>query len=76
MNVEGEFQNCNIDIGCTIHDIINREININVVDVNKPTKFTNVEIDNLEKVEIEEIVNDDSEILTLKLTFFLRDYSH
>ena len=53
MNVEGEFQNCNIDTDCTLVDVINREIDINVNDVNKPTKFTKVEIDNLEKVEIE-----------------------
>ena len=31
---------------------MNNEVDINIVDVNKPTKFTKVEIDNLEKVEI------------------------
>jgi len=73
MNDEGEFQNYNIDTDCAVDDIINNEVDINVVDVNKPTNFTQVEIDNLEKVEIEEIGNDDSEILNLKNNFFLRD---
>jgi len=30
---------------------MNNEVDINIVDVNKPTKSTKVEIDNIEKVE-------------------------
>ena len=73
MNIEGEFQNCNIDTDCTVDNIINSEIDINALDVNKPTKFTKVEIYNLEKVEIEEIINDDSEILNLKNNFLPKE---
>ena len=69
MNSEGEFQNCNIDIDCTVYNEIDSEIDINALDVDKLTKFTKVEIDNLEKVEIKEIINDDSEILNLKNNF-------
>lgn len=70
MNAEGEFKNCNIDTDCTVDNIINSEIDINALDVDKPTKFTKVEINNLEKLEIEEIIIDDSEILNLKNSFF------
>jgi len=70
MNAEGEFKNYNIDTDCTVDDTMDSEIDINVVDVNKPTKFTKVEIYNLEKVEIEELVNDDSQILNVKNNFF------
>jgi len=69
MNVEGEFQNSNIDTYCTLDNIINSEIDINSLNIDRPTKFTKVELDNLEKVEIEEIMNDDSEILNLKNNF-------
>ena len=68
MNVEGEFRNCNIDTDCTVDDTMDSEIDINALDVNKPTKFTKVEIDNLEKVEIEELVTD-YDILNLKNNF-------
>ena len=69
MNAEGEFQNCSIDTDCTVDNIINNEIDINSFYVNKPTKFTIVEMDNLEEVEREEIINDDSKILNLKNNF-------
>jgi len=68
MNAEGEFQNYNIDTDCTIDNNINSEIDVNALDIGKPTNFTKVEIDNLEK-EIEEIMNDDPEILNLKNNF-------
>jgi len=70
MNAEGEFQNCNIDADCTVDNNIDSEIDINALDVGKPTNFTKVKIDNLEKVEIEEIMNDDPEIINLKNNFF------
>ena len=69
MNHEGEFQNCNIDIDCTIDQNIYSEIDINNLDFTEPTKFTQVEIDKLEKVEIEEMTDDDSDILNLKNKF-------
>ena len=47
MNVEGEFQNCNIDTDCIVDDKIDNEIDVNNLDLTKPTKFTQVEIDNL-----------------------------
>ena len=60
MNNEGEFQNCKIDTDCTIENNIESNIDVNILDIAKPTKFTRVEIDSLENVEIEEIMNDDS----------------
>lgn len=70
MNAEVEFQNCNIDTDCTIDNNIDFEIDINALYVCKRTNFSKVEIENLEKVEIEEIMNDDPEILNLKDNFF------
>jgi len=70
MNAEGEFQNCNIDIDCMVNNNIYSEIDINALDLGKPTNFTKVEIDNLKNVEIEEIMNDDLEILNLKDNLF------
>ena len=69
MNVKGEFHNCNIDTDCTVDETIYSEIDVNNLDLTEPTKFTQVEIDKLENVEIEEIANDDSEILNLKNNF-------
>ena len=66
MNAEGEFQNCNIDTDYTVDS----EIDINALDIGKPTNFTKVEIDDLENVEIEEIMNDDPKILNLNNNFF------
>ena len=74
MDNEGEFQGCNIDTDCTVDQNLDSEIDLNNIDVNKlnfakPTKFTQVDIDNLEKVEIEELVDDDYDILNLKENF-------
>ena len=69
MNAEGEFHNCNIDTEYTIDDKIDSEIDVNNLDFTKPTKFTQVELDNLGKVEIEELEDDDSDILNLKDNF-------
>ena len=66
MNAEGEFHNCNIDIDRTVDDKIDNEIDVNNLDFTESTKFTQVEIDKLEKVEIEELGYDDSNILNLK----------
>ena len=77
MDAEGEFHNYNIDTDCRVDQTIDSEIDINVVNINnldltKPTKFTQVEIDNLEKVEIEELADDDSDILNLKNNFLFK----
>ena len=71
MNNEGEFQNCKIDTDCTIDQNLDNEIYFNNVDGNnlifsKPTKFSQLYMDNLEKVEIEELADDESNILNLK----------
>ena len=58
MNVEGGFHSRNIGTNCIVEDKIDNEIDINNLDFTKPTKFTQVEIDNLEKVEIEELTDD------------------
>ena len=70
MNVDGEFQNCNIDTDFTVDYTINSDLDINYFDKTKPTKFTRVEIDKLETIEIEEINNEESEFLNLKDNFF------
>ena len=75
MNAEGEFQNCKIDIECTVENNIYSDIDVNILEVGKPTNFTRLVVHNLESVEIEEILDDDPEIINLKNNFFLRDWS-
>ena len=75
MNNEDEFHNCKIDTDCTLDQDLDSEIGLNNFDVNKvkfarPTKFSQSDIDNLERVEIDEIIYDESEILNLKDNFF------
>ena len=70
LNAETAFQNCNIDTDCTVDNTINSELYVNDVDMTEPTKFTTLEIDKLETVEIKEITNDESKILNLKDNFF------
>ena len=65
MNAKGEFHNCNID---NIDNDRDSGIDVNILDIGKPTNFTKPEIDNIENVEIE-IMNDDPEILNLKNNF-------
>ena len=74
MNNEGEFQNCKIDTDCTIDQDLDTEIDLNNVDLNKlefarSTKFSQSDIDKLEKVEIDEIIDEESDILNLKDNF-------
>ena len=52
MNVEGEFQNCNIDTDGTVDNDIDSGIDVNILDIGKPTNFTKLEVDNLENIEI------------------------
>ena len=65
MNAEGEFHSCNIDTNCIVYGKIYNEIDVYNLDFTKPTKFTQLETDNIEKVEIVELVDDDSDILNL-----------
>jgi len=69
MNAKGEFQNCNIDTYCTVDNEKDSDIDVSILEIGKPTNFTKLEVDNLENVEIEEIMNDDPEILNLKINF-------
>ena len=70
MNNEGEFQNCKIDTDCTIDNNIESSLDVNIFDVHEPNKFTKVEIDSLENVEIDGIMDNDPKILNLKNIFF------
>ena len=74
MNNEGEFQGCKIDTDCTIDQNLDSEIDLNNIDGNnvdfsKPTKFSQLDIDNLEKLETEELADDEYDILNLKDNF-------
>ena len=74
MNNEGEFKNYNIDTDCTINHDLDCEIDLNNLDVNrikfdKPTRFSQDDIDSLEKVDVEEIIDDESDISNLKDNF-------
>ena len=74
MNNEGEFQSCKIDTNCNIDHDLDCEIDLNNLDVHrikfsKPTRFSQSDIDSLEKVEIEEIIDDEFDILNLKDNF-------
>ena len=59
LNNEEEFQNCKIDIDCNIDSDFNCEIdNIDVHKFHKPTVFTQSDVDNLEKVDTEETIEE------------------
>ena len=75
MNSEGEFQNYNIDTDCILDYTINNEIDVNYVNNIEPTRFTKVEIEKLETLEIEELINDESEVLNLNNNIFPKGYS-
>jgi len=59
MKKEGEFRKCKIDIGCTVNNKVENNLDVNIFDVHKQTKFTKLEIDSLDNVEIDEIMDDD-----------------
>jgi len=69
MNNEGEFQICKIDTDYTIDNNLESSTDVNIFDIDKPTKFTIVEIDSLENGDINEIMDDDPKILNLKNIF-------
>jgi len=70
LNNEEEFQNCKIDTDCKIDSDFDCEIdNIDVHKFNKPTVFTQSDIDKLEKVDIEEVMEEEIDMLDLKDNF-------
>jgi len=40
MDNEGEFQNCKIDTDCTVNNNVESNIDVNILDIAKQTKFT------------------------------------
>ena len=52
-HLQYSHQNCNIDTNCIVDYTINTELDVNDLDRTEPTKFTRVEIDKLETIEIE-----------------------
>ena len=83
LNSEDEFQNCmidtdgNLDSECNIDLYVNCKINnIDAHKLTKPTVFTQFDIDNLEKVDIEEVIEDEIEMLDLKDNFLPKGLTH
>lgn len=75
LTLEEEFVNSNIDIDITLVPDFKDKLKINKIEDEKvdrfhPTKFTKLDVQNLEQVEIDEIINEDSEIINLKDKFF------
>eukprot|EP00253_Pinus_taeda_P027131 PITA_27131 len=67
--------NSNIDTDTSIDPNIKDKIEINEIEGEEidrfhPTKFTKSDVENLEQVEIDEIINEDSEVINLKDNFF------
>ena len=50
-------------------EIYLNELDVNKIKFDKPTRFSQADIDSLEKVEIEEIIEDESDIVNLKDNF-------
>ena len=77
LNNEGEFQNCQIDDDCNIDSHCNIDSNfdcqiddLNVHTFNKPTIFTQSDIGDLEKIDIEEVIEDEIDLIDLKHNIF------
>lgn len=70
LNNEREFQNCKIDTDCEIDSYFDCQIdNIDVHKFNKPTVFTQSDIDNLENIYVEKIIEEEIDMLDLKDNF-------
>lgn len=74
LTLEEEFVNSNIDIDIKLDHDFKDEIEINEIEDENidrfhPSKFTKLDIENLKQVEIDEIINEDSEIINLKDNF-------
>ena len=72
LNNEREFQNfqidndCNIDSPCNIDSIFFQIDDLDVHNFDKPTIFTQSDIDEQEKVDIEEMMEDEPDLIDLK----------
>ena len=74
LTLEKEFINSNIDTDVTLDPNFKEEIEINKIEDEEidrfhPTKFTKSYVQNQKLVEIDEIINEDSEIINLKDNF-------
>jgi len=72
--LEEEFVNRNIDTNASIDPNIKDKIEINEIEGEEidrfhPTKFTKSDVENLKQVEIDEIINKDTEVINLKANF-------
>ena len=75
MNNEKEFQNCQIENDCNIDSPCDIDLNccqiddldnLDVHNFEKPTIFTQSDIDEMEKVDIEELIEDEIDLIDLK----------
>jgi len=74
LTLKEEFVNSNIDNDIKLDLDLTYKIEINKledeeIDRFNPTKFKKSDVQNLKQVEIEEIINEDSEIINLKEKF-------
>jgi len=74
LTLEEEFVNRNIDTDIALDPCFTNKIEINKledeeIDRFHPTKFTKLDVQSLKQVEIEEIINEDSEIINIKDNF-------
>ena len=75
LNNEQEFQNCQIDNDCNIDSPCDIDVNLCQIDdldnldvhnFEKPTIFTQSDIDEMEKVNIDELIDDEIDLIDLK----------
>ena len=73
LNSEGEFHNFQIDNDCNIDSNCNTDSNfdcqiddLDIHTLNKPTIFTQKDINDLEKINIEEVIEDEIDLIDLK----------
>ena len=78
LTLEEEFVNSNIDIDIKLDLDFKDKIEISKIEDEKidrfhPTKFTKSDVENLEQVEIDEIINEDTEVINLKDNFLPKE---
>ncbi len=66
---EEEFTNNNIDTDTSIDPDTKDEIEGDELDRVNPTKFTKSDVYNLEQIEIDEIISEETEVINLKDNF-------
>lgn len=79
--LEQEFVNRNIDTDTSIDPNTKDKIEINEIDgeeiyIFHPTKFIKSNVENLEQVEIDEIINEETEVINLKDNFLPKGLTH